>query len=636
MNRVISPPKSAWAELRQPLEKGEKQFIEYLDNKLHKDWEIYIQPHLNGLCPDVVILNPRVGIGVFEVKNWNFNAMDYYLENDSNGSLSLLCEKKFKPPFKIAPNPVDKILQYKREIIDLYSFGLNFQKQGALAVTVGLILPSATKEDAERLFIPLFKDRNQKVFNLQDEGGENFNHCILTKEDFDRDIQFTLPTGITRFSSKFMNPVIANQLRVWLIEPESNKEQRTPLQYNRKQKEYIEDRTKSGYRRIKGSAGSGKSVVLVSRACKLMEEKKKVLIVNFNITMLNYLKDLAVRINPNARKEATWLNFHNLCGRLCSDAGLRKQYANLFLESKTEFPDNDSYCSLINRAIDILDEKSAESEDYKEELGKEFFNSYKYDAILVDEGQDFSLKWWNILRRLLVENGEMLLVADSTQDIYEQAKVWTEDEMRGAGFRGDWVSLEGTYRLPEPLIKLVVDFAKRFLPSNMVNEPVKPKQLEMPFEKTILKWHQVGNLQPHTLEAHILRIKQELVSLQEISMNDLTILVQDSFLGEHVCSVLDKMGIKYTHIFGDSIEEKRARRMAFYKGDTRLRVCTIHSFKGWESRAILLFINKAEEIHDYALIYTGLTRLKATESSLLDVVCASPKLSEYGRTWPKQ
>lgn len=510
MNRVISPPKSAWPKLRQPLEKGEEKFIEYLDNKLHKDWEIYIQPHLNGLCPDVVILNPRVGIGVFEVKNWNFNAMNYYLKNDSNGSLSLLCEKDFKPPFKIAPNPVDKILQYKREIIDLYSFGLNFQKQGALAVTAGLVLPSATREDAERLFVPLFKNRNQRVFNLLDEGGENFNHCILTKEDFDEDIKFTLPTSITRFSSKFMNPVIANQLRVWLIEPDSNKEQRTPFRYNRKQKEYIEDRTKSGYRRIKGSAGSGKSVVLVARACKLMQEQKKVLIVNFNITMLNYLKDLAVRINPNARKEATWLNFHNLCGRLCSDAGLRKQYANLFLESKTEFPDNDSYCSLINRAIDILDEKSAESEDYKEELGKEFFNSYKYDAILVDEGQDFSLKWWNILRRLLVENGEMLLVADSTQDIYEQAKIWTEDEMKGAGFRGDWVSLEGTYRLPEPLIELVVDFAKRFLPSNMVNEPVKPEQLEMSFEKTILRWHQVGNLQPHTLESHILRIRQEL------------------------------------------------------------------------------------------------------------------------------
>lgn len=633
MNRIISPPKSDWDKLRQPLEVGERQFIEYLDENLHKDWEIYIQPHLNGLCPDVVILNPTVGIGVFEVKNWNFNAMQYYLEDDNKGSLNLLCKKGLKSPFKIAPNPVDKLLQYKREVVDLYSFGLNFDKQGSLAVTVGLVLPSAIRYDAERLFIPLFKDRNKKVFNLEDEGGENFNHCILTKEDFDQEIHFTLPTGVRRFSSKFMNPVIANQLRVWLVEPESSKEQRTPLKFNKKQEEYVESRTDSGYRRIKGSAGSGKSVVLVARACKLMEENKKVLIVNFNITMLNYLKDLAVRINPNARKKATWLNFHNLCGRICSDAGLRKDYSSLFIESKEEFPDNEEYCQLVSRAIDILEHNSEEFDYYKEELGESFFTTYKFDAILVDEGQDFSLKWWNILRRLLIEDGEMLLVADSTQDIYEQAKVWTEDEMIGAGFRGDWVSLEGTYRLPNVLISLVVDFAKRFLPSNVINEPIEPKQLGIVFDQTILKWDQVGSLHPSILEAHILRMKEGLVKTQNISMNDLTILVQDSFIGEKVCLVLDKIGIKYTHIFGNSVEEKRARKMAFYKGDTRVRVCTIHSFKGWESRAILLFINKAKEVHDYALIYTGLTRLKATESSIMSVVSSTASLDDYSKTW---
>ena len=85
MFRIISPPKSDWNKLRQPLEEGELKFIEYLDENLHKNWEIYIQPHLNGLCPDVVILNPTVGIGVFEVKNWNLESMNYFLKEDSYG-----------------------------------------------------------------------------------------------------------------------------------------------------------------------------------------------------------------------------------------------------------------------------------------------------------------------------------------------------------------------------------------------------------------------------------------------------------------------------------------------------------------------------------------------------------------------
>ena len=623
MNRIISPPKSDWDKLRQPLEAGERQFIEYLDKNLHRNWEIYIQPHLNGLCPDVVILNPTVGIGVFEVKNWNLQAMNYFLKEDNYGMTQLQAINTRGVKFQYCPNPVDQLLQYKKEIVNLYSFGLNFQKYGSLVVNVGLVLPSATKEEAEELFLPIFKSRNQRVFNLVDEGAENYNNCIITQEDLSEDIKFVLPSGITRFSSQFMNKVIANQLRIWLIEPESNREQRTPITYNTKQLDYVNSRTKSGYRRIKGSAGSGKSVVLVGRAVKLMEERKKVLVVNFNITMLNYLQDIAVRTNPQARRKITWLNFHNLGGRLCGEAGLNQEMAKLFEES-IGFPDNDAYCSLINQAI------SRFNDDYED---------HKYDAILVDEGQDFSLEWWSILRRLLTDNGEMLLVADSTQDIYEQATLWTDESMQGAGFRGDWVELEGTYRLPDELIPLVVNFSNTYLPKEMVNTPIKA-QIEISYNKTYLGWEQVNSLNSNTIENIILNIRNFLIDKQELCMNDISILVQDKSLGKDVCSVLDKIGIRHINIFSfdkdseTSIKEERARKMAFYKGDTRIKVCTIHSFKGWESKAILLFINKAEEVHDYSLIYTGLTRLKSTEASVMQVVCSTPSLASYSKTWP--
>ncbi len=628
MNRIISPPKSDLDKLRQPLEAGERQFIDYLDKNLHRNWEIYIQPHLNGLCPDVVILNPFVGIGVFEVKNWNLQAMNYSPQKDSYGMTQLHAINSSGVKFQYFPNPVDQLLQYKKEIVNLYSFGLNFQKYGSLAVNVGLVLPSATKEEADELFLPIFQSRNKKVFNLVDEGAENYDTCIITQENLSEDIKFVLPTGITRFHSKFMGKIIADQLRIWLIEPESNREQRNPINYNAKQLDYVSSRTKSGYRRIKGSAGSGKSVVLVGRAVKLMEEGKKVLVVNFNITMLNYLQDIAVRTNPQARRKITWLNFHNLCSRLCGEAGLNQEMAKLFQQS-TEFPDNDQYCSLVNEAIDRF------SKDYED---------YKYDAILVDEGQDFSLEWWKILRRLLTDNGEMLLVADSTQDIYEQATLWTDESMQGAGFRGDWVELEGTYRLPDKLIPLVVDFSDTYLPKEMVNIPIKviETQIEMSLDnnEVYLGWEQVSSLNLNTIKSAIIDMRNFLIDKQKLCMNDVSILVQDKDIGKNVCKVLDDIGIKHINIFSfdkdseTSIKEERARKMAFYKGDTRIKVCTIHSFKGWESKAILLFINKAEEVHDYSLIYTGVTRLKSTEASVMQVVCSTPSLASYSKTWP--
>ena len=64
-NRVVSPPVEAFSELRQPLTMGEQAVFEMFDRTLPPGWEIYVQPHLNGLRPDFVLLNPRVGIGVF-------------------------------------------------------------------------------------------------------------------------------------------------------------------------------------------------------------------------------------------------------------------------------------------------------------------------------------------------------------------------------------------------------------------------------------------------------------------------------------------------------------------------------------------------------------------------------------------
>lgn len=47
--------------------------------------------------------------------------------------------------------------------------------------------------------------------------------------------------------------------------------------------------TETRYRRVKGPAGSGKSLVLAGRAAILADEGKRVLVCNRNIALLNYL-----------------------------------------------------------------------------------------------------------------------------------------------------------------------------------------------------------------------------------------------------------------------------------------------------------------------------------------------------------
>lgn len=86
----------------------------------------------------------------------------------------------------------------------------------------------------------------------------------------------------------------------------------------------------------------------------------------------------------------------------------------------------------------------------------------RFDAVLIDEGQDFTLYWWNMLRTHVVTiDGEMLLVAEPTQDV-DDKRVWTDEEqVLGAGFSGEWTDLRGSYRMPGDLVEIANQFAER-------------------------------------------------------------------------------------------------------------------------------------------------------------------------------
>src|SRR5262245_2928034 len=120
MARLIDPPKSALDKLLKPYPTGERKVLELFDARLPEEWEFYVQPHLNGLQPDLVVLHPDVGIAVFEIKDWNLSALHYSVEVDGHTSEPrLMACDSFGKKFALK-NPVDKIRLYKNELFDLY------------------------------------------------------------------------------------------------------------------------------------------------------------------------------------------------------------------------------------------------------------------------------------------------------------------------------------------------------------------------------------------------------------------------------------------------------------------------------------------------------------------------------------
>ena len=109
-----------------------------------------------------------------------------------------------------------------------------------------------------------------------------------------REIEHILPDANRKYSI-LMRPELADDLRGWLVEPDFSATQRVPLEMDANQQQLANSRTETGFRRIKGPAGSGKSLVLAARAAKLADAGKSVLVATFNITLWHYLRDLAVR-----------------------------------------------------------------------------------------------------------------------------------------------------------------------------------------------------------------------------------------------------------------------------------------------------------------------------------------------------
>ncbi len=614
MPRVVSPPREVLAQLRQPLTEGERLVFEFFDAHLAHEWEIYITPHLNGLRPDFVLLNPNAGIAVFEVKDWDLDAMHYEVRSRGKLKSPELIGKKDGKTFSLQrQNPIDKVFRYKQEIFNLYCPRLQ-ERAGFAVITAGVIFPFADDQRVKNLLKPSRDYRYTEKYH-------HFNPLSGRLALQSGDIEAVFPESVRVYSDR-INESLAQDLRKWLIEPDFAAAQRTPIELDSNQRSFVTTRTESGYRRIRGAAGSGKSLVLAARASQLIGEGKRVLVVTFNITLLHYLMDVSVRWpteRGNSRHDITWVNFHAWCKHICCEYDCESEYNELW--KKLEGGDTDNILNVkLPKLVDAI-LTSAEGVE-------------QYDAILVDEAQDFHLSWWSLLRKVCKPGGEMLLVADLTQDIYGTASAWTDEAMKGAGFTGKWAELGLSYRLPDLVATQASAFAQQYLPDATRIIPI-PVQASLGIEPCHLRWVYA----PESSAAKICHDEIMLLfssdKYEGYSIADATFLCDNGSIGYEVVRLLGNKGIKCVHTYDPDKQVSRRQKVGFYMGDSRIKATTLHSFKGWEARSLVIYLGDVVSPSALALLYTGMTRLKKhIDGSCITVICGSQELCDYGRTWP--
>lgn len=163
---------------------------------------------------------------------------------------------------------------------------------------------------------------------------------------------------------------------------------------------------------IAGGAGTGKTLIAVEKARQLAETMQSVLLLCYNRPLAD-----ALAAGVAGQPRITVLSFHQLCDRRIAEV---RQVAgvDLLAEAQDAFPGNDEK-HVFEVQMPFALARSNEALDTK------------YDALVVDEAQDFSDDYWFSVEELLSdpEEGVFYIFIDENQALYRKhANLPVEDE----------------------------------------------------------------------------------------------------------------------------------------------------------------------------------------------------------------
>lgn len=611
MSRIF-PSFEQIKQLKPPPTDGEKALLEYLDNFLSNDWEIYFQPNLNGDKPDIAILNESIGLMIIEVKDWNL--IHYCTKETKFFNKKINKEIKFNKFFvkqngkdhQIA-SPVQQVERYINNLIGVYlpQIGdkVDEKLQYNLPFKTGLYFHNSSTEDAQK-FIGKHTIRCSIFGNdLLAQGSKTLNKIV-------QDIEIK--------KSIYMKKDWSEKIRFWLKPPFHSLEQGQKINLTSKQFASSQP-SPNKHQKLRGVAGSGKTLVIAQRAANLASLGKKVLIVSFNITLWHYIKDHIQR----ARYGFDWSmfefnHFHGFC----------KNFLN---ENDQPWPANQDneeefFKKIIpEKVLNIL----------KKGMNKK---NRKYDAILIDEGQDFDITWYHMLSEFLTANNELLLVIDETQNIYNMDNSWVESN-KGTQFRGRTRFLNENLRMPVNIVEQVNKFSRIFLQNQNYNiesqkiTSMDKQQLRLTkITDVLLIWRNISSFDEASEK--IFLAFSWLTKKKVTHPQDIIILVPTHKEGIKLLDMFNKkLKVNINHVFDINNDGNKTNKKSFWMGDSRLKISTIHSFKGWElNNVIVITPSKEENLSELDnLIYTSITRTRQR----MIILNRLEKYNEYGLGWKK-
>ncbi|MDC1208001.1 NERD domain-containing protein [Litorivicinus sp.] len=293
---------------------------------------------------------------------------------------------------------------------------------------------------------------------------------------------------------------------------------------------------------IEGVAGSGKTMLAQARAEKFADEGRSTLLVCYNKTLAKWISD---SLADEYEELITVKHFHGLCADWVRESGQPfappKQDASAFWQEQAP--------EMLMDAIDLVEEK--------------------FDAVIVDEGQDFYPNWWLPLESINAhgDEGAMYVFYDPRQNLYVNQK-------------GSVPALEGPFILPtncrntRAIARKCGEILDLNIPTREGAPEGKPPEiftLEMSFD----------------VKKHVERFVHEWITKGKLKTDQLAILCPTKKDKSSLANTNAVRGIQLT----DDINVWKAREGILFS--------TVKNFKGLEADAVILIDSPSEEEAPY-------------------------------------
>lgn len=553
---------------------GEKRLYKILQYELPDDCYVWYEPRVKGIYPDFIILGPTLGLLILEVKGWSAHQIvsaNHQFFEIKNGAER---PERQQSPLRQGKGYLDAILDKLKQYSILTQPDGDYQGKLTFPVGVGVVMTNMTTATA----------RDENIYSLLEQPQVAYQDELMKWDGIgERELMRRLESMFTtRFKFLALTDDQISTIKGILYPEKAIKEipattKSVPVEVKPTpgssvivtldiEQERLAADIREGHRLFYGVAGSGKTLILLSRAKCLASRAARVLVLCFNITLAAYLRSLIHHDNQNPiykeRIEVAYFNAwaRTILGRLPNPRLVTGNYDEVLGE----------------RLLEAIAKLTLEQ---------------KWDAILVDEAHTFSPSWFRCCVSALKdpENGDLIIVSDGSQSLYKRS-IFTWKSV-GIKAQGRTKKLSKNYRNTQEILSAAWSVVQ---PVQV--EEKEEEEVTFPVIEPSVALRNGKHPVLHLTASHLQEIEAVVTQIQKLHASgyepkDIAVLYRyktqaDAYLLERLRQQLDGLGLGCYWVTPGQDSHRSQDSYSNYREGVRL--ITALSSLGLEFKAVLI------------------------------------------------